>query len=172
MSTPYSSTGKSFKDLKQAQKARITDYMYLETQNFVSANGRIPVSVEDCETIVQKVCGHINIQISFDEVYKEYRKKCLHIIERLESNGLPEHIRSHEEIKALQRERATRHPKHKSQAQPTKSHDLETMDQDERFFYIAGYTSGGVPYGVTWEEMGLEPWEELDSCHGQGIYRK
>ena len=87
MSTPYSSTGKSFKDLKQAQKARITDYMYLETQNFVSANGRIPVSVEDCETIVQKVCGHINIQISFNEVYKEYRKKRLHIIERLESNG-------------------------------------------------------------------------------------
>ena len=25
-------------------------------------------------------------------------------------------------------------------------------DQDERFFFIAGYTSGGVPYGVTWEE--------------------
>ena len=71
MNTPYSSAGKSFKDLKQAQKARITDYMYLETQNFVSANGRMPVSVEDCETIVQKVCNHINIQISFDEVYKE-----------------------------------------------------------------------------------------------------
>ena len=30
MSTPSSSAGKSFKDLKQAQKARITDYMYLE----------------------------------------------------------------------------------------------------------------------------------------------
>ena len=118
MNTPYSSAGKSFKDLKQAQKARITDYMYLETQDFVSANGRMPVSVEDCETIVQKVCGHINIQISFDEVYKEYRKKHLHIIERLESNGLPEHIRSHEEIKVLQRERATRHPKHKSQHSP------------------------------------------------------
>ena len=87
MSTPYSSAGKSFKDLKQAQKARITDYMYLETQNFVSANGRIPVSVEDCETIVQKVCGHINIQISFDEVYKEYRKKRLHIIERLKATA-------------------------------------------------------------------------------------
>ena len=169
MSTPYSSAGKSFKDLKQAQKARITDYMYLETQNFVSANGRMPVSVEDCETIVRKVCGHINIQISFDEVYKEYRKKHLHIIERLESNGLPEHIRSHEEIKALQRERATRHPNHKSQEQPLKSLDPKIADQDERFFFIAGYTSGGVPYGVTWEEMGMEPWEKLDSCHCQGI---
>lgn len=32
-------------------------------------------------------------------------------------------------------------------------------DSDDRFFFIAGYTSGGAPYGVTWQEMGLEPWE-------------
>lgn len=31
--------------------------------------------------------------------------------------------------------------------------------RDDRFFFIAGYTSGGAPYGVTWEEMGLEPYE-------------
>lgn len=24
--------------------------------------------------------------------------------------------------------------------------------QDENFFYIAGYTSGGAPYGITWEQ--------------------
>lgn len=35
-------------------------------------------------------------------------------------------------------------------------------DSDDRFFYIAGYTSGGTPYGVTWEEMGLRPWEPLE----------
>jgi len=34
--------------------------------------------------------------------------------------------------------------------------------QDDRFFVIAGYTSGGAPYGVTWEEMGLKPWEDLE----------
>ena len=31
-------------------------------------------------------------------------------------------------------------------------------DSDNRFYFIVGYTSGGAPYGVTWEEMGLEPW--------------
>jgi hypothetical protein len=36
-------------------------------------------------------------------------------------------------------------------------------DSDDRFFYVAGYTSGGTPYGVTWEEMGLEPYEPLDN---------
>lgn len=25
-------------------------------------------------------------------------------------------------------------------------------DQDEYFYFIAGYTSGGVPYGITWEQ--------------------
>ena len=29
-----------------------------------------------------------------------------------------------------------------------------------RFFFIAGHTPGGAPYGVTWEEMGLEPFDE------------
>ena len=36
---------------------------------------------------------------------------------------------------------------------------------DDRFYCIVGYTSGGAPYGVTWEEMGYTPWEspsELD----------
>jgi len=33
--------------------------------------------------------------------------------------------------------------------------------QDDTFFFIAGYTSGGAPYGTTWEEMGLEPYESI-----------
>jgi len=32
-------------------------------------------------------------------------------------------------------------------------------DSDNTFMYIAGYTSGGVPYGTTWAEMGLNPYE-------------
>lgn len=33
---------------------------------------------------------------------------------------------------------------------------------NDTFYYIVGYTSGGAPYGVTWEEMGLSPWELPD----------
>ncbi len=32
-------------------------------------------------------------------------------------------------------------------------------DSNDQFFFIAGYTPGGAPYGVTWEQMGLDPWE-------------
>ena len=59
MSTPYSSAGKSFKDLKQAQKARITDYMYLETQRFFQANGKMPDIDEDYRRIALEVSKHI-----------------------------------------------------------------------------------------------------------------
>lgn len=28
----------------------------------------------------------------------------------------------------------------------------ELLEQDEHFYFIAGYTEGGFPYGITWEE--------------------
>ena len=39
---------------------------------------------------------------------------------------------------------------------------LISTNQDDTFYYIAGYTSGGAPYGVTWEEMGLEPYVDIE----------
>lgn len=33
---------------------------------------------------------------------------------------------------------------------------------DNRFAFIAGYASGGAPYGVTWEEMGFSPWSSIE----------
>ncbi len=33
------------------------------------------------------------------------------------------------------------------------------MDSDDTFAFIAGYTSGGFPYGVTWDEMDSESEE-------------
>ena len=35
---------------------------------------------------------------------------------------------------------------------------------------IAGYISGGAPYGVTWEEMGLNPWESLDDEQEEDVW--
>lgn len=29
-------------------------------------------------------------------------------------------------------------------------------DMDGTFAFIAGYTSGGAPYGVTWEQVGID----------------
>lgn len=36
-----------------------------------------------------------------------------------------------------------------------------SSESDDQFCYIAGYTSSGAPYGVTWEEMDAnEHWDE------------
>lgn len=33
-------------------------------------------------------------------------------------------------------------------------YDEETdIDHDDAFYFIAGYTSSGFPYGVTWEQL-------------------
>lgn len=51
----------------------------------------------------------------------------------------------------------------RAKRQAMKNHAVENNTcQDDTFFYIAGYTSGGAPYGVTWEEMGLKPWQALE----------
>lgn len=38
-----------------------------------------------------------------------------------------------------------------------------SFESDDQFCYIAGYTSGGAPYGVTWEEM--DPNENLSESY-------
>lgn len=43
--------------------------------------------------------------------------------------------------------------------------------QNDMFFFIAGYTSGGAPYGATWDEVDLEPYEDTlgDDIEGDAV---
>lgn len=58
-------------------------------------------------------------------------------------------LKKKREQKGLQRERALRD---------------RFPDSDDTFFFIAGYTSGGAPYGVTWKEMGMKPYERPEDA--------
>ena len=40
----------------------------------------------------------------------------------------------------------------KKQAKRKESADDDCIESDENFSYIAGYTSGGMPYGVPWDD--------------------
>src|ERR1039457_5550559 len=42
-------------------------------------------------------------------------------------------------------------------ASPNWCPDYADRDSDENFAFIAGYTPGGTPFGITWEE-----WEKLE----------
>ena len=61
------------------------------------------------------------------------------------------HIKQMEKAKAAKR---------KAKKQADSKAGVVGLDQDDNFFFIAGYTSGGAPYGITWTEMGLKPYED------------
>ena len=42
-------------------------------------------------------------------------------------------------------------------------HGIE-QESDETFAYIAGYTGGGFPFGITWEEMEKQGSKNSDFC--------
>ena len=98
-------------------------------------------------------------------IVRNYRKRfkvdpsCAHA--DLEAIGAvdPERLARMREAEAIRLQRL------RAEREARKERDLHEMfpDSDDRFFFIAGYTSGGAPYGTTWEEMGLEPWEMPES---------
>ena len=48
-------------------------------------------------------------------------------------------------------------------------------DCDDRFAFIAGYTDGGAPFGVMWEEVGIDPglpFEEKVNLYHMQIHRR
>ena len=57
----------------------------------------------------------------------------------------------------IQSAKKAKRQKIREQKRMQKDIPLFHEDQDDTFYYIAGYTSGGAPYGVTWEGMGMSP---------------
>ena len=67
--------------------------------------------------------------------------------------------REKEAVKAyqeLQRVKKAKRKRIREQKRMKKDNPVFHEEQDDTFYYIAGYTSGGAPYGVTWEEMGFK----------------
>lgn len=70
-----------------------------------------------------------------------------------------------EYLDAVKRSEAERiRQKHlKDAAKREREMELLYADCDGRFAFIAGYTSGGAPYGLTWEDVGIDgmlPFDE------------
>ncbi len=54
-------------------------------------------------------------------------------------------------------------PRHKNQKAAEDIYTQMYSDMDGTFAFIAGYTPGGAPYGITWEQVGIDselPFEE------------
>ena len=107
------------------------------------------------------------------DIIKAYRKKfavdCMKAVAELQMLGVSltkEQIdREKAAVKAyqdIQRAKKAKRKRLREQKRMQKDIPVFHEDQDETFYYIAGYTSGGAPYGVTWEEMGISPYTEDD----------
>ncbi len=158
-----------YKSLKQTQKARIADWMYRETLRYYLEHGCMPAG-DALESLAQIVFAKAQCyRISFGEV----RELFLHRQEKYEpriqkdiENGMTlENLQRPERPKKTEAEKLAikrmQRKNRKKREKARQEQDNFNPDQDDNFFFIAGYTSGGAPYGVTWEEMGLEPWQNI-----------
>ena len=59
-----------------------------------------------------------------------------------------------EQLKQIARAEQTRAKRKKAKE---REDEMLSEDADGRFAFIAGYTSGGMPYGITWEEIDEDP---------------
>ncbi|UQK41319.1 hypothetical protein [Faecalibacterium sp. I4-1-79] len=152
---------KPYKQLKQKQKAKVVERMYKELHQFFSDNQRFPDTPDEHELLARQIFSHIPYHVSFDEFYAVYNKKHSAIEQCLTEKGLPEHLLHREERRQEKLNRPAVKTIKSNKKKKKKQVFEPLVEQNDDFFFIAGYTSGGAPYGVTWEEMGLEPWEEL-----------
>lgn len=154
---------KEWKDLKMKQKQKLSEVMFGVVCNYYRECGQMPAGA-DLERLAKRAFTKVQGRVpglSYETVHNVFMRKQTRFAERIEKNGFPEPPKP--KIKKTEAEKlaikcATRKQK---KAKKAAQEQQRLPEQDDRFFYIAGYTSGGAPYGVTWEEMGLEPWEEL-----------
>ena len=149
-----------YKSLKQKQKARIADWMYRETLRFFLEHQRMP-EAEEFELLYQTVYAKVrssNYRVAYEEIQHLYAKRLDSYTQRVQRD-----IEAGITLESLIKKPKQKKTKQTAHKRKKKKRNTVTTDswQDDRFFFIAGYTSGGAPYGVTWEEMGLEPWEDL-----------
>ena len=163
---------RSYKSLKQKQKSAIADKTYKMYLKFYLENQRMPDAAEMndiCKNLFAAV-QTLAPQTEYEDFYKivekrerGYEERILRDIESgitLEILTAKKHKKTPEE-KAVIRKQKKRQRRAKRKKKAREKQTADEILQDERFFFIAGYTSGGAPYGVTWEEMGLKPWEDL-----------
>ena len=167
---------KTFNNLKAKQKEKIADRLYIETYRFYQQNSRMPDKAER-DTILAIVCDKVRaaaIWIPFEEVADYYRKKLPHYEPRIQRE-LDEGVVYPTRAERLAEKAAKpKPPKKRKKKQKSVNIDLFGFDDDMDgdFVFIAGYTAGGAPYGLRWEDVGIPselPYEVKRALYRGGV---
>ena len=156
---------KTFKQLKQKQKAKISDWLYKEVFLYYQGHNSFPTDVDYVEIykrIYGKLCSSA-IWCPYDEFERNMLKKKEHMETRVTrdiSEGKTEEIFAKKPKKSEKEKLAIKKQQRKDKKKRLsvkKQNESIQLDCDDTFAFIVGYTSGGAPYGATWEQMGVDP---------------
>ena len=149
-----------YKDLKQKQKMKISNWLYIETYWFYQKHDRMPDKSERkviLNTVYAKIKGAA-IWIPYEEIEKYYQSRLEQYEIRIQRE-IAENVTypTRAERKAARAEKQKKPKRCKKKKKVVSDYD-DTFDfMDDRFAFIAGYTSGGAPYGVQWEDVDIPP---------------
>ena len=140
---------KRFCDLKEKQKHRITEWLYIATYRYYCENSRMPgkSGKSDIVDMVYNVIESFDIWIPYGEVDRYYHSRFSKFEKRVMRDIANDRKYPDNALEPVKK-------KSLSETEPIYDFDEDT---DDTFAYIAGYTSGGAPYGVTWEELSNSP---------------
>ena len=163
---------RSYKDLKQKHNSAIADKTYSMYIRFYLENHRMP-NADEKSSICKKLFATVQAvapKTEYEEFCRIVDKREVGFEERILrdiQNGITlEKLNMRKRKKTPEEKAAVLKMKRKQRRAKRKAMKNQAVDnntsQDDTFFYIAGYTSGGAPYGVTWEELRIEPWQGLE----------
>lgn len=167
----------TWKAMKGKQKARITELMFKSVCEVYKKTGKMP-SEDQYEQLAREIFPKCNVKVlQYEDLLATFIKKQARFAERIEAHGIPEpkppKVKKTEAEK-LAIKRAARKRKKERKMQKALEAEIERYsDYDGTFCYIAGYTSGGVPYGLMWEQVGIDPelpFEEKVRLYESGEY--
>ena len=137
--------------------------MYLA---FYLENHRMP-DVSEMNDICKRLVATVQAlapKTEYEEFYKVVEKRVLgyesRILKDIKDGITIETLNTKKQRKAPEEKTAVAKQKKQQKRAKRKKEARDNLTKEEIF--IAGYTSVGAPYGVTWEEIGLKPWEDLE----------
>lgn len=166
MSSKVQRKDRKYKDLSMKQKTRIADKTYHAYQTYYLEQGQMPDKEEQGK--IHKRLFQLVLSLAPNATFEDFEILCEKRSFRYEER-IKQDIDRGVTLESLYKPKKTSVEKAaiqkaKNEARRKKKKLLATQsaipDQDDKFFFIAGYTSGGAPYGVSWEQM------EMDSGEG------
>lgn len=162
---------RKYKDLSMKQKTRIADKAYREYLTFYLKYERMP-EAEEAAAIHRKMFQTV-LALAPMATFEDFEKLCQKHSAKYEERILSDISREitveslHKPKKTPEEKAAILKSKNEARRKRRKKKKLQesqalASEQDDTFFFIAGYTSGGAPYGITWEQMGMDPYDEID----------